>query len=157
MQEYVKSTAYSDDNWFCAYLRTNLDVDIRQNGELVCTRFNKFGMYTVITDDNAIASTTQFHVRISASYLSENTAAAYRALLTQWYQEGNPLTVYYQLANPTTTEITDTTLINQLNQLLEAKTYKNTTNIEGTGEDLLPIVKVIYKKDLETLFNNIGG
>ena len=44
--------------------------------------------------------------------------------------------VYYVLETPTTTEITDTTLINQLEELYIAKSKENQTNISQINNDL---------------------
>lgn len=68
---------------------------------------------------------------------------------------GHNTYIYYPIATPTTTEITDTTLINQLEALINAETYKNITHIDTTGEDLAPNVQVVYRKDLETMLNNL--
>lgn len=62
--------------------------------------------------------------------------------------------VYYVLATPTTTEITDTTLIGQLDALLNSTTYKTTTNITVDTTNQKPTLTLTYRKDLETL---IGG
>lgn len=43
--------------------------------------------------------------------------------------------IYYQLATPTNTEITDTTLINQLNNIEKAYSYNGTTNILQVSND----------------------
>lgn len=50
-------------------------------------------------------------------------------------------TVYYVLATPTTTEITDTTLLEQLEELAGAKTYAGETNIVATSDGLTIIPK----------------
>ena len=52
-------------------------------------------------------------------------------------------TVYYVLATPTTTEITDTTLINQLNALYNATIY-STTHINTETSNLLPYINLKY-------------
>lgn len=57
--------------------------------------------------------------------------------------------VYYVLNTPTTTEITDTELISQLNQWYNEKSRKGTTNISVTSEDLPAILKVIAIKEYE--------
>lgn len=52
-----------------------------------------------------------------------------------WLKTHNTL-VYYILATPVITEITDTTLINQLNNLKNAFSYNNQTNISQTNNNL---------------------
>lgn len=61
----------------------------------------------------------------------------------------------YVSSVPTDIEITDETLINDLNTLeKEAKTYKNVTHIYSTDE-ISPNVEVTYKIDLDSRLNNI--
>ena len=50
-------------------------------------------------------------------------------------------TAYYVLATPTTTEITDTTLLEQLEELAGATTYAGETNIVATSDGLTIIPK----------------
>ena len=50
--------------------------------------------------------------------------------------DSNNIYVYYQVATPTEEEITDTTLITQLNALYNAYTYNDTTNITQTNANL---------------------
>ena len=54
--------------------------------------------------------------------------------------DSNQTILYYQLATPTDTEITDTTLIAQLNALENAMLYEGITNISITGDNLTPII-----------------
>lgn len=57
----------------------------------------------------------------------------------------NPTTVYYALATPTTTEITNQALIGQLERLRHAHTYANLTNfsITATSPNLPAFLKVV--------------
>lgn len=56
-------------------------------------------------------------------------------LLNAWLSTHNTI-VYYVLATPTNTEITDTTLIRQLNNLEKTMSYKTQTNISQTNANL---------------------
>ena len=60
-------------------------------------------------------------------------------LANNWLSTHNT-TVYYALATPTTTEITDTDLINQLNTLKNAKSIDDKTFINQTNADLSFII-----------------
>ena len=73
------------------------------------------------------------------------------------YSSENNFIFYLLLKNPTTTEITDTTLINQLEAILAMKTYKNTTNIVTSGADLPPIADVVYKVGLQSMYDKINN
>ena len=52
--------------------------------------------------------------------------------------------LYYQLLTPTNTEITQTSLINQLEAIRTAKSYNDVTNISQTNEDLPFIIDLQY-------------
>lgn len=62
------------------------------------------------------------------------------------YVANNNIILYQPLKTPTNTEITDTTLINQLNDLYYAKTYQGVTHITQTNEDLPFVLTIDYKK-----------
>ena len=67
----------------------------------------------------------------------------------------NSVEVIYPLETPTTTPITDPTLLSQLETLINMKTYKQITNIETTGSDLSPVLEFQYSKDLQTVIDNM--
>ena len=91
------------------------------------------------------------YISINRDRLSENTATAFKTWLSTHNTD-----VYYAMATPTYTEITDSTLLTQLNNLWNnLKTYKNITNIAITGGDIAGELNLTYKQDLQTLFNNI--
>ena len=62
----------------------------------------------------------------------------------------NNLVLYYALATPTTTEITDTTLINQLKEIYNAKSKENQTNISQINNDLPFIINATALLDANT-------
>ena len=78
-----------------------------------------------------------------------------------WLSTHN-LEIVYELVTPVTIPITDSTLLAQLETLINMKTYKNITNIESTGADLAPVIEFDYYQDMSTLSSNrairrIGG
>ena len=85
---------------------------------------------------------------------------------TQWKEQYPNLVVelYYVLATPTTTEITDTTLIEQLDNLEKAYSYDTQTNISQTNTDLPFIIDAEtyvdltdYVKNTDYASSNTGG
>jgi len=65
-------------------------------------------------------------------------------------------TVYYVLETPTTTEITDSTLLEQLEALAGATTYENTTNISVSGS--MPVIESASTSGMpNTVITNIGN
>ena len=78
----------------------------------------------------------------------KNTDYTQPSDLKTWLQSHNTI-VYYVLATPTDTEITDTTLLEQLNRLMTLPLYKNMTHITLTPNDLQPTMKIEYYRDTD--------
>lgn len=156
-EEYSASSAYTNADWFCGFISGNTKVqNVKNDAKMYATRFNKIGAYTAITDEECIRCNEQMHIRIRASRLTENTGNGIKMLLKEWYDAGTPLEIVYPLKTPQETEITDETLLSQLEALINAETYKNVTHINTISEGLKPSLEVVYKKDLETMFNNLN-
>lgn len=74
------------------------------------------------------------------------------------FLQENNLDFYFVLATPTTTQITDTTLISQLDEIYEhLKLVKGTNNITVTAEDLAPYMKLTYMQDLKSKLDNLDS
>ena len=137
-EDYVKSSKYSDDKYFCGYIDIGLSgLNMKQGSAAYCTHFKRFGIYSNILNEECINITIQFHVRILASHLTENSAEAFKSWLKSQYEAGTPVTIYYKLAKPLNLELT-----------AEQKTVKNTlinayepiTNVYANDD--LPLLKV---------------
>ena len=137
-EDYVKSSNYSDDKYFCGYIDIGLSgLNMKQGSAAYCTHFKRFGIYSNILNEECINITIQFHVRILASHLTENSAEAFKSWLKSQYEAGTPVTIYYKLAKPLNLELTE-----------EQKTVKNTlinayepiTNVYASDD--LPLLKV---------------
>lgn len=66
----------------------------------------------------------------------------------------NGLEYYHIMATPTETEMTDTTLISQLEAIKEAISYYEQTNISGSSSELSPIITASAVGDLNLILNN---
>lgn len=148
-EDYNKSPK-STEKYFRGWIPIPVVTDIKIDGRGLCNYFGKIGSYEQITDEECIRITGQFQVQILASRLTENSAEAVKMWLKSKYDSGNPLVIYYQLAEPIDLELTE-----EQKAIREQKlhTYKNVTNISLSNE--LASIDVTYKKDLETMFNNI--
>ena len=87
---------------------------------------------------NAISNTTgantnRLWITIDTTLMSGATVNDFKTWLSTHNTE-----VYYQLATPTYTKITDTNLISDLNNLHNLKSYNDTTNISVDGD--LPMI-----------------
>ena len=82
------------------------------------------------------------------SYNGEEITTEYKSTTGQL---STGATVYYKLAEPRKLDLTETQKT-QLQALQKAKTYKNITNITT---DTIAVLDVDYKRDLETIINNM--
>lgn len=77
-------------------------------------------------------------LNIDRDLLAEKTTTGFK----NWLGTNQPL-LYYPLQTPTDTQITDTTLVNQLNALYNATIY-STTHINTETSNLLPYIDLKY-------------
>lgn len=73
--------------------------------------------------------------------------------------KNNGVVFYYILANPTTTEITDTTLLEQLDEIETAHAYEGQTNItqENNDEPFYIVASTLKQNSDHLIVNNIGN
>jgi len=69
-----------------------------------------------------------------------------------WLNQNN-VTVLYPIAQPITTEVTDSTTLAELNKLKQLRTYDGTTNILVTATGATPEIRIKYLPNLK----GIGG
>ena len=74
------------------------------------------------------------------------TVESFKAYLAEQYANGTPIISYYILETPILEEITDETLINELDELLKLRTYYGQTNITVEAGDAKPYMTLNYKK-----------
>lgn len=107
-----------------------------------CNKFvngSRSGSYTLINciyPSNSTFTYSSFGIYYDAT--KEMTTQQFQNWLSQ-----NGIVVYYPYATPTTTEITDSTLVSQLNALANSTLY-STTNINTTTSNLLPYIDLQY-------------
>lgn len=78
-----------------------------------------------------------------------------QAKLKELYEAGKPLYIVYPLPTEEPREIRDINLIEQLEKLEKAMSYRDATNIIATGENINPIVEVQYKKSNSIRIENL--
>ena len=118
---------------------------------ILCTHYKaqilgslgSWGAYQGISIDNGSEK-----IVINDDTIYGQDTTAYKTWLTN-----NNVTVWYPLSTPTITEITDTTLIGQLENILKMRTIRNTTNgwIEPSGTNAQAGLTLTYRQDLATL------
>lgn len=90
----------------------------------------------------------QLFAEIGTEFLSEVSVNALKTWLSTHNTE-----VYYILATPTETEITDTTLISQLEATLEAMSYYEQTHISSTSDETSAIIEANAVGDLNLILS----
>jgi hypothetical protein len=100
---------------------------------------------------NGTFSSKKIRVNVSTDYATSYNGAR------QLYADNN-LTIYFVAEEPVITQITDTTLISQLDAIYEHfKLTKGINNITVTASDLAPYMKLSYMQDLPTKLNNLDS
>ena len=108
-----------------------------QNNPILCNYF----LSKYANEDNV----TYLSSTIGAMSIMSNNFSDL-ATFKNWLSNGNVM-VYYALRTPTTTEITDSTLISQLNAL--AKSYASQTNISQENNDLASLLNATALEEME--------
>lgn len=98
---------------------------------LISDHFNTYNNYAASQTAQGICTHySTAMIRMPRSYLATEDIAGMQAWLSS-----NPTIVYYALATPTDTKITDSTLMGQLDALAGANTYDEKTYIKVTAND----------------------
>ena len=133
------------------YLSHNIH---KQDSKIIC---NRLPVVSAVSDDSntnfeCIDTSVIYLVRfrILNSNLESQDVVGARKLLSKWYEEGNPLTIYYELANPTTEylikddkfvtlpngvkdEISHNSVLRKVGKIVldGCKVYESVTGVEG--------------------------
>lgn len=132
--------------------RTSIDYIISTIGKSECIS-NNFKWFSTMASNSQFTNNDiqAIHLRDSGVGIGiriDKNIASTLADFKTWLSTHNTI-VYYPLATPTTTEITDTTLIGQLEAISKQLSYKGQTNIIVSG-NLPVIINVETLKDLST-------
>jgi len=100
-----------------------------------------------LTTHFSLTSTNGFTTTSGYIRIWDKTKFPTESDLTTWLGTNNT-TLYYALETPTYTQITDNTLIGQLNDLEKAKSYDNQTNVSQVNNDKPFIIDAIALKNI---------
>ena len=132
------------ENWnyqsqYPRFQLTSLSPIPLNNSNLFCSHYIKG--QTADTDYVcSLASGTGY-----SQFLVHDERFSTKETYNTWLSSNN-VTLYYVLKTPTTTEITDSTLLSQLNAL--AKSYANQTNISQESNDLASILNATALREM---------
>ena len=138
IEDIINDHVYNNIYQFVFQVSNPLD-----NPNLITTSSNYFKSVdwnnSWAIDNSCVITPGSDRLRIMTSkYTNAND---FKAFLKEKYNNNKPIICYYILATPTTAEITDTTLLEQLEELAGAKTYAGETNIVATSDGLTIIPK----------------
>ena len=105
------------------------------------SHFNNIKRYPNIDKTGAIREDNGTNVAFCMNNIPNITG------FKNWLNQNN-VTVLYPIAQPITTEVTDSTILAELNKLMGMRTYDGTTNISITGTGLTPEIKVKYMRKI---------
>ena len=125
---------------------------------LYCNYFSRANIDYASQTSSRYARGTCFIEDVTSSYIQMDFWVDDGTMSTSdfdtWLSTHNT-EVYYVLATPTYTEITDTTLLSQLNALGNANSYNNQTNINQDNNDLASILSASALLDVNTYIDHL--
>lgn len=126
---YLKPEPVSENTTY--FSSTIIDGLWKENMNVLCSHFTLYeNLWNNDVEGIQLSSNSQnLRVRISKTLATDVSS------FKTWLSTHNTI-VYYVLNTPTYTEITDTTLLSQLEALKLANSYKGQTNINQTNNDL---------------------
>lgn len=158
-EEWTKGYDSERTNGFRAEIEELRKIDKTQNYVLcgaLCNYLKESLFFTNDISKEVWGNLNTFALSLSAQYTlalnigNINTVEELKSFLKAKYDEGNPVTVYYKLAEPLNLELTA-----EQKAIRDTKlyTYKNITNISVDNE--LASIEVEYKKDLDAEHNKL--
>lgn len=147
---YKHGTIQTDTQGFFASAFENKD-NVHTSGSTDfafcnCLKLKDGGPSSAIYEDCIWWEGNSNNIYFSLPY---TTLADANAWLQEKYGSGNPVEVIYKIANSKKEEITDETLIAQLENLINAKTCKEITHVDSVTDNIRPILSFCYRKDLQ--------
>ncbi len=124
----IAITNPNTSNWYYQITPKKITSTASQTNQ-ICNYYPNREIFNRNTNQGILKISNGDQIRIR--YGTEDTVANFKTWLAS-----NNIILYSLLATATNTEITDTTLISQLNALYNAYTYNDTTNITQTNANL---------------------
>lgn len=131
----------------------NLGFTAKENSFAISNYFRKSKDCSIVNTFVIATNRTTAYFHIPKDSITEVTTAALQAKLKELYDAGNPVTLWVDAEEPDELDLTDEQ-IEVLEQIEQATTYKEITNIYTTDE-VGAIIKTNTNVDLKSLINNI--
>ena len=122
----------SSENW--AYDRSYSRVRIDRADNMRAYASNAYCTHLTTGNTATASSDNVFNIGGTSLFMKSTSVATSKDAWTTWLTTHN-VSLYYSLATPTDTKITDATLVGQLEALAGANTYNEKTYIKVTATD----------------------
>lgn len=158
--EWGKLVLKGDESWEIAqtnpyqnqttYFQTRTLDNLLKTEEIISNYFIKKKLWEEDVEGIICTTSSSYSLRIRVNKTIASTSSEFKAYLKARYDANDPVVIYYKLANAIDLELTEAQKAVREQKL---HTYKNVTNINLSDE--LASIDVTYKKDLDTILNNL--
>ena len=158
--EWGKLVLKGDEGWEIAstnphqdkttYFQTRRFDNLLKTEEIISNYFTKKKLWEEDVEGTVCAPSSAYSLRMRVNKTIASTPSELNAYLKARYDANDPIVIYYKLANAIDLELTEAQKAVREQKL---HTYKNITNINLSDE--LASIDVTYKKDLDTILNNL--
>lgn len=158
--EWGKLVLKGDEGWEIAstnphqdkttYFQTRRFDNLLKTEEIISNYFTKKKLWEEDVEGIVCAPSSAYSLRMRVNKTIASTSSKLNAYLKARYDANDPIVIYYKLANAIDLELTEAQKAVREQKL---HTYKNITNINLSDE--LASIDVTYKKDLDTILNNL--
>lgn len=132
------------------YFQTQSFDNLLKTEEIISNYFTKKRLWEKDVEGIVCDPSRAYSLRIRVNKTIASTPSELNAYLKARYDANDPVVIYYKLANAIDLELTEAQKAVREQKL---HTYKNITNINLSDE--LASIDVTYKKDLDTILNNL--
>lgn len=132
------------------YFQTQSFDNLLKTEEIISNYFTKKRLWEKDVEGIVCDPSRTYSLRIRVNKTIASTPSELNAYLKARYDANDPVVIYYKLANAIDLELTEAQKAVREQKL---HTYKNVTNINLSDE--LASIDVTYKKDLDTILNNL--
>ena len=132
------------------YFQTQSFDNLLKTEEIISNYFTKKRLWENDVEGIVCDPSRAYSLRIRVNKTIASTSSELNAYLKARYDANDPIVIYYKLANAIDLELTEAQKAVREQKL---HTYKNVTNINLSDE--LASIDVTYKKDLDTILNNL--
>lgn len=132
------------------YFQTQSFDNLLKTKEIISNYFTKKRLWEKDEEGIVCDPSRAYSLRIRVNKTIASTSSELNAYLKARYDANDPVVIYYKLTNAIDLELTEAQKAVREQKL---HTYKNVTNINLSDE--LASIDVTYKKDLDTILNNL--